>query len=284
MNQQLKINEEYWNKRNPSIIRSRPNKAYYGTYLIRVDLDINGASMRFHEHDVPLQQRTKGEPTYDQFLRFVKRQTQLFNVHKLIRTVDNRYVHVRRVTLTNERNNGAKKEDRIYDARVLYNEHKLLLNKPTDVTLSRQMDRLRIYSNNEQSIIDIIDFLEVDDSAIRLIGYPDPERIDDLLSGKEYSDYATDFQYKVYLRPVAEGGIEALSDYLEGVKNTEEVGVPNHTRLVIAGKTEKWGWARYTRSYLYAKDKNTVLLIQMLAGNKFSKAVELVPTDDNIDK
>lgn len=284
MNQQLKINEDYWNKRNPNIIRSRPNKAYYGTYLIRVDLDINGASMRFHQHGMPKKHKIQGDPNYDQFLYFVKRQAQLFNLHKLLRTVDNRYVHVRRVTLTNERNNGAKKEDRIYDARVLYNEYLLLKNKPTDVTISRQMDSLRLYSNSEQSIIKIIDDLDVSDSAIRLIGFPDTDRIDDLLSGKEYSDYANDFQYKVYLRPVTDGGIKALSDYLEGVKHTDEVGVPNHTRIVISGDAPPHGWARYTRSYLYAKDKNTVLLIQMLAGNKFSKAVELVPTDDNIDK
>ena len=208
----------------------------------------------------------------------------MFNVHKLLRTVDDRFVHVRRVTLTKNKNNGAEYDDRVYDAQVLYNEYQLLRNKPKDVKISRQMDSLRLYSNNEQSIIKIIDGLGVDDEAIRILGYPEESRIDNLLSGREYSVYASDFKFKVYLRPVEDGGIPALANYVDSIKHTDEIGVPKHTQMAINGTSDRWSWARYTRTYLYARNEDTVLLIKMLAADKFSKAVELVEPDDENDK
>ena len=284
MNQQPKINEQYWLNKNPEIIRSIPAKAYYGSLLIRVELDIMGASMRWNQHQVPKYLRIEGEPTYFDYLDFVKRQCIAFNHREIIRVTDNRNIYVKRVESTKYRNSGHRNIEQIFDARVLYNIHNLLQNRPTDVNISRQANVLRLYSNNEDAIIDVINRLGVDNKAIRLLGFPHEEQIEALLAGKEYNKRAPDFKFKVFIKPVPVTGIPALSDYLKGVADTNEVDVPTHCRLALEGTEARWTRAQYSRSYLYVRDENTMLIIKMLAGDKFSTFIELVPPVEGIDK
>lgn len=284
MNQLPRINEEYWLNRNPNIIRSIPTKAYYGSLLIRVELDLMGASIRYHQFNMPKHLRHAGDPNYKQYLAFVKRQCISFNHREILRTEDNRYVHVRWVEQTIARNSGHKSRTQIFDAEALYKLYFLLKNKPTDVKISRQMDILRLYSNNEDSIIKIIDHLGVADSAIRLLGFPKQEQIETLLAGKEYNTRAPDFKYKVFFKQLNKDGIPALYDYLLGVADTIEVDVPKHCFEALAGCKSRWHWTMHSRSHLYAKDENTVLIIKMLAGDRFSNYIELVPMAEENDK
>ena len=282
MNQTPRINEQYWLNRNPKLIRSIPNKAYYGSLLIRVELDLMGASMRYHQHNVPKHLQHTGDPDYKQFLNFVKRQC-MSNTRQIMHVNDDRYVVCSWVEATKDRNTGMHRGFQTFDAGALFRLHNLLKDKPADVKISREMNTLRLYSNNEESIIKVIDHLDVNDELIRLLGFPKEEQIEALLAGKEYNPRAPDFKFKIFLKQIDRDGLPALNNYLLGVKDTDEVDVPTHCFNALQG-VSKWTWTLHSRSHLYARDENTVLLIQMLAGDRFSDCIELVPMLEEDDK
>jgi hypothetical protein len=236
--------------------------------------------MRYHQEGVPLDERTT-TPDYQQFLTFLKRQVVRFNLREIVKIHDDRYIYVKLLERTGSRNTGYFKEIHEYDARVLFNEHYLLRNKPPNMKMARQQNSLRLYSNDEDALIKVIKQLEVDDSAIRLISYPNASQVDTLLSGKEFNSHADKFKYKVFLKPVTSEGIPALGNYLRSIAHTDEVEVPKHCQMALDGVMTRWSWAMYTRSYLYAKDEHILLLIQMLAGQRYSDAIELALPEEN---
>jgi len=271
--------KEYWLTLNPNIIFCSPNKAYYGSYLLRADLDIVGASMRYWQYDIPLKERI-ANPTYADFMLFLKRSLLKWQMRAITDIVDDRYLHVTKTGDSLAWKSEAKGSVRIYDAKVLYNLYTLLRNKPKNVKLARQADSLRVYANHEDDLISVIKQLEVEDPDIRLLSYPNENQISTLLSGKEYNSRAADFKYKVFLKPVSKGGIPDLANYLNSIAHTTDVEVPQHCKLAMAGASDRWSWAHFQRSYMYVRDEHTILIIQMLAGNKFSNYIELaLPID-----
>lgn len=272
--------KEYWLTLNPDIIFCQPNKAYYGSYLLRVDLDIVGASMRYWQYDIPLKERI-ANPTYNDFMMFLKRSLLKWQMREITHTVDGRYIHVTKTGNALSWKAEPTGSIKIYDAKVLYNLYTLLRNKPNNVKLARQSDSLRVYANHEDDIINVIRQLEVENSDIRLLSYPDAKQVGTLLSGKEYNSKATDFGYKVFLKPAGKEGMLDLANYLDSIKNTGDVEVPRHCRLAMSGDFDRWSWAHFQRSYMYVRDEKTILLIQLLAGNKFSNYIELAVPDED---
>lgn len=284
MNQKLTINKEYWLKRNPDIEFHRVKKAYYGTHLLRAKVYICGASMRYYQHNVKPNKRIKN-PTYEEFMTFLRKHVMQFNMQKLIRVENNRFIHCTR-----------KKQDlygceidaipslRLYDAVTLYALYNMLNDKPDGIRFSREYDTLHIYSNNIDDLHKVIDDLDIPAQDILTLTSPGKNDVELLLAGKEFNEKANRFKYKVFLKSAIEGGIPNLSNYLESIKHTDDIEVPHHCRVAIAGPPDRWSWAFAQRSYLYVKNEDTILLIQMLAGNRYSDCIELIMPSEEDDK
>lgn len=291
MNQNLTVNKEYWQDRNPGIKFYRVKKAYFGEYLIKVKLDVVGASMRYHRfttdaerYSIPKSDWISNTPTYTQFLTFLKAHVVRFNVQKLMHIDENRYVVVKR-DHTLDIYGRSYPSSRIYDARVLHNIHNLLLKKPAGVRLSREADKFHIYGNDIEQIQGIIDDLEVKDHAIFSITSPNEDDVAILRAGKEFNSKAGEFQFKVWIKPMGrEGGLPELHKYLNAIRDTDEVEVTRHFWEAIAGASNKHSTSWYSRSYMYVKSEATILFIKMLAGEKYSNCVELILPNAGVDK
>ncbi len=284
MNQKLTINKEYWLERNPEIEFHRVKKAYYGTHLLRAKVYICGASMRYYQHDTKPNKRIKN-PTYDDFMTFLRKHVMQFSLQKLIRIEDNRYIHcTRKKSDFYGREVDAIPSLRLYDAKVLYVLYNMLKVKPPGIRFFREYDTLHIYSNDIDDLQKVLDELDIPAQDIMSLTSPGPNDVEPLLAGKEFNDKADKFKYKVFLKSAIEGGIPNLANYLEAIKDTDEVEVPRHCRIAIAGPPDRWSWAFAQRSYLYVKNEDTILLIQMLAGNRYSDCIELILPSEEVDK
>lgn len=280
MNQQLTVNREYWLERNPDIEFHKVKKAYYGTHLLKINLYICGASMHYyHRHDDPKPHNIN--PNYDDFMTFLKRHVQAFNLQKLTKTTENRYIHVTRTPLGSHANAMTEPKLRIYDCKQLHTLHTLLKNRPDGIRLAREYDYLRIYGNDIDTMEEVVDSLYVKPEDIRHIASPGENDVGILLAGKEFSDRADKFKFKVFLKPAGKNGIPELANYLESIEHTDEVLLPKHCRHAITGPVDRWSWAYSQRSYMYAKNEDTILLIKLLAGGRYSDCIELIlPSKD----
>ena len=280
MNQKPAVNKDYWQALNSDIIFCQPNKAYYGSYILRADLDIIGASMRYYQHGVPPKDKI-ANPTKDEFTGFLRKNLLQYNYRKILNNSDTRYLHVQRTENSYVWHQHVVGTIKIYDSLVLYNLYNLLKNKPANVKLARQFDSLRIYANHEDDIISIIEQLGVEDPDVRLLSYPDPDQISTLRAGKEFNAKANEFKYKVFLQPTGKAGTPDLKKYLDSISDTDEVEVPRHCQIAMAGNFALAALtAQWQRSYMYVRNEQTILLIRMLAGDKFSNYLELaMPID-----
>lgn len=283
MNQRLTINKEYWLERNPEIEFRRVKKAYYGTHLLKAKVYICGASMRYYEHDVPRAKRNNN-PTYDQFMLFLKKHVMRFNMQKLVKTEDNRFVHVERSHQGSHRHAYRGPQLRIYDAHTLYTLYQMLKNKPDGIRFTREYDNFYIYSTDIDKLQEVIDQLGVPAADIKSITGPNKDEIELLLAGKEFSEKASRFKFKVFLKSARTGGIPNLANYLASIEGSDEVEIPKHCRIAISGPSDKWSWAYSQRSYLYVKNEDTILIIQLLAGDRYSNCIELILPSEEIDK
>ena len=92
----LEINKEYWQKRNPEIEFRRVKKAYYGTHLLKANIKLNGAALRYYSWArSPNNSDYCPNPNYEEFVLFLKQHTGRFNTQKLLKTEENRWLHVR---------------------------------------------------------------------------------------------------------------------------------------------------------------------------------------------
>ena len=284
MNQKLTINKEYWLERNPDIEFHRVKKAYYGTHLLRANVYICGASMRYYQHGTKPNNRIKN-PTYEEFMLFLRKHVMQFNVQKLIKVIDNRFIHCTRKKIDVY---GRKDESvsvlRVYDAKILYALYNMIKVKPDGIRLSREYDSLRVYSNDIDDLRDTLDELGIPSKDIKSITSPAENDVALLLAGKEFNNKADKFKYKVFLKSVTKEGIPNLAKYLESIEDTDEVELPRHCRLAINGPRDRWAWAYSQRSYLYVKDEDTILIIQILTGDRYSNCVELILPSEKIDK
>jgi len=279
MNQRLIVNNEYWLNKNPDIEFRKVKKAFYGTHLLSAKLYICGASMRYYDHDMPRHLRVK-TPNYTDFMAFIKRHVMKFNSQKLLKIDDDRYVHVNR-TFRGDHREPDGSVHRVYDAEMLYAFYKLIKTKPNGIRISREYDKAHIYANDIGVLIDTINRLQVPDSDIKRITSPGENDIELLLSGKEFNPRANEYKFKIFLKPAGKNGIPGLANYLKSIDHSTEVEVPQHCYNAISGPVEIWSWAYSQRSYFYAKDEDTILLIKMLAGDRYSNAVELIlPSKD----
>ncbi|GAG12229.1 unnamed protein product [marine sediment metagenome] len=165
---------------------------------------------------------------------------------------------------------------RIYDVEMLYAFYKLLKTKPEGIRISREYDKAHIYANDIGVLMHTINKLRIPDHDIKTITSPGKNDVELLLSGKEFNPRAGEYKFKVFLKPAGKNGMPALASYLRSVEHTNEVEVPQHCYNAISGPVEVWSWAYSQRSYLYVKNEDTILLIKLLAGNRFSNAVELM--------
>lgn len=284
MNRQLTVDKKYWLKRNPNIKFCRVKKAFYGTYLLKVKLQIWGASMRYYYNGSPLLTHMKNL-SYERFLKYLKSHVVRFNMQKLIKVVDNRFIYVTVGPGIDKYGNKANINFNIYDARALYVLHNLLEKKPKGIRFTREQNVLQIYSNNINDTKEVINQLKIPSGNIISITSPDDQDISALLSGKEFSTKADRFKYKVFLKSSINGeGMPALSNYLKSIGDTDEVEVPRHCTIAIKGSSKKWAWEYSQRSYLYVKNEDTILLIKLLAGNRYSTCLELILPKKELDK
>ena len=284
MTSPLAINEEYWLARNPAIAFHKTKKAFYGTHLLKARIHVVGATCRYYMHDTNLtwKQRTTGSPTYKQYLRYLKEHTQRFGLQNIVEVVDGRYIHVNRA-ITNVNRWHNEPALYIYDAEVLHTLHYLLKSAPKNIRFSRENHILHVYSTNITSLIEVIDKLGVDESAVEAITYPHGDDVTSLLSGKEFNTKASKFKYKVFLKAGKPGdGIPALANYLRSIRDTGDVFVPPHCLESMKALEADWRWS--SRSYLYVKDEHTLLLIRLLAGSRFSTSTELIMPKQEFDK
>ena len=283
MSQPLAINEEYWLGRNPNIEFRKVRKAFYGTHLLKARLRIVGATARFTHHQMAYADRVKN-PNYEQFMQWLIMHVQRFNMQKLTRTVDNRYLHTSRDIARIHSYRGYQPQDRIYDAKALYALHTMLRSKPQGMRFSRQNDYLHIYSNDADTLRMTIDSFYIEDSDIEGISFPAEDEIEALVAGKEYSVKADRYRYKVFLKSALRADYEDVLNYLESIKDTGDVEVPMHCRQAMAVEKVAWQYSHGDRSYFYAKDEGTVLLVKLLAGSLFSTCIELILPESHNDK
>jgi hypothetical protein len=173
---------------------------------------------------------------------------------------------------------------RIYDVRAMYAFHQLLMNVPEGIKFSREMDSLRIYGNDIDTISEVIDKLDIEGYDILAIDSPGGNDVDALLSGKEFNIKAEFFKFKVYIKAVKFDGLPDLYNYLEAIKDSGTVEVPRHCNIALNGPQTSWSWRYHQRSYMYVKDEDTVLIIKMLAAQRFADCIELIMPDTEIDK
>ena len=273
MNQKLTVNKGYWLGKNSDIQFYKTKKAFYGTHLIKVKLDLTGASIRYYEHDYKTRARAT-DPSYDEFRVFLNRQIVRFGWQQITHIVDERYIHTT-----------SPDTDRVYDAKALYALYWLLKEKPDGIRFAREGNVLHIYANDIGQIEPVLNELHIDYNKIVSITFPDSQDVDDLLAGNEFNVKAEHYKYKVFLRPPkSEKGIPDLARYVDNMKGLGEVEMPPHCKAAITQPVTKWTWAHWHRSYLYVLDDNTLLLVKMLAGEFFSDAVELIMPRDENDK
>ncbi len=283
MNQKLTINKGYWQEKNPNIEFHRVKKAYYGTHLLKATVHVCGASMRYYQHNVKAKERIKN-PTYDQFMVFLRKHVMQFNLQKLIEVQDNRFIHCTRAKSDQFGRYLDSDVLRIYDGKILYKLYNMLKVKPDGIRFSREYDTLRIYSNNIDDLCKVLDELGIPAKDIKSFTSPGENDIALLLAGKEFNANADRFKYKVFLKSATSGGIPNLANYLESIKDTNEVELPRHCRIAIQGPIDRWSWAYSQRSYLYVKNEDTILLIKLLAGNRYSGCIELIMPSEEVDK
>jgi len=276
MNQKLTINKEYWLERNPDIKFHRVKKAYYGTHLLKAKVYICGASMRYYQHNVKPKERIQN-PTYDQFMIFLRKHVMRFNWQKLTKVEDNRFIYCTRKQ-SDMFGQYTEEPDvlRIYDAKILYTLYNMIKVKPDGIRFSREYDTLHIYSNDIDDLCKVLDELNIPAQDIKSLTSPGKNDVALLLAGKEFNNKAEKFKYKVFLKSAASGGIPNLANYLESIKDTDEIELPQHCRIAINEPLDRWSWAYLQRSYLYVKNEDTILLIKLLAGNRYSDCIELI--------
>lgn len=275
MNLQSTINKDYWLAKNSAIEFHGVKKAFYGTHLLKAKVYVCGASMSYYQNG-----RRFVDPTFDGFMEFLKTYVVRFN-SKLIKVVDDRYIYVNKSFPA-----AIEEKIRIYDVHILYAFYKMLKKKPAGIRFSRISDTIHIYGNNINDIEETINQLKIPSNHIISITSPDEQDVAVLLSGKEISNKADRFQYKVFLKPAFSNPDPTLSlyNYLESIKDTDEVEVPPHCKAAIHTSTLGWSWENIQRSYLYVKNKNTILLIKLLAGKRYSTCVELILPKKELDK
>ena len=284
MNQNLAINKEYWLRRNPDIKFHRVKKAFYGTHLLKARVYVCGASMRYYQHGVELDKRIKN-PTYEEFMVFLRKHVMQFNVQKLIKVIENRFIHCTRKKIdVYGRDDKNVSILRVYDAKVLYALYNMLKVKPAGIRLSREYDTLNVYANDINELRDALNELDIPSRDITSLTSPGENDVLILLAGKEFNSKAEKFKYKVFLKSVTKAGIPDLANYLESIKDTDEVEVPRHCRIAISGPVDRWSWAYSQRSYLYVKNEDTILIIQMLTGDRYSNCIELILPREEKDK
>jgi len=277
MNQSLTVNKDYWLNKNPQIKFRRVKKAYYGTYLLKVTIGLVGASVRYYNHFPKIPHIIN--PTYDQYMTFLKRHAARFSTQKVLKDTGNRYLHV------NQKMFGIDSARlRVYDVKAMYAFHQLLGNPPDGVKVVREMDCARIYSNNIDVIDRVIEGLGIPDSDILAIDAPADHDVAALLSGKEINTKAEHFKFKVFIKAVKSDGLPDLNNYLEVIKDTGTVEIPPHCSTALSGPKTGWSWRFHQRSYMYVKDADTVLIIKMLAGQRFADCIELIMPDADDDK
>lgn len=277
MNQPLTVNRDYWLTKNPQIKFRRVKKAYYGTYLLKATIKLTGASIRYYNH-FPKTPHIKN-PTYDDYMTFLKRHAVRFSTQKVLKDTTQRYIHV------NQQMFGSSSSRlRIYDVKALYTFHQLLGNPPDGIKIVREMDIARIYGNDIDAINKVIEELDIPDYDILVIDSPIENEITALLSGKEINIKAELFKFKVFIKAVKFDGIPDLYNYLESIKDSGTVEVPAHCSTALHGPKAGWSWRYHQRSYLYVKDEETVLFIKMLASNRFADCIELIMPNAEDDK
>lgn len=277
MNFQLTVDKKHWLTRNPDIKFHRMKKAFYGTHLLKVKLNICGASMRYYHQGSPLAMHIKN-PNYKQFMKFLKLHLVRFNLEKMVKVVEDRYIHV------NRSDSRVGNKFLVYDVNTLYALYNMLKKKPDGIRFSRVNSTLHVYSNNIDDIEEVINQLKIPTHNIIEITSPDEQDIAVLLAGKEFSNKADKFKYKVFLKSFNNNSIPSLSNYLESIKDTDEVEVPYHCKIAIKGPHGPWTWETTERSYLYAKNEDTILLIKLLAGSRYSTCIELILPKKDLDK
>ena len=259
MDQNLIVDKEYWIKKNPDIVFKNTSKAFYGEYLLKTTLNITGTSIRYYK---------KNFISYDDFLDFLD--VYLGNFGGMITNIDENDCYLVETSLSQHKV--------IYNAKILYQVYKLLHTVPDDLKLMRTGNLLHIYSNDFNAITRTINQLGVDDNDIKFIGYPKPDDLKSLISGREITQKAKNFNYKIMLKNLGRQDLKELYNYLIQFEESGDIGITDHCKNLLKG-TEPYGWVS-SIPYFYIKDYDMVLIINMLAKDRFSKCTELVMPSD----
>jgi len=162
--------------------------------------------------------------------------------------------------------------DHTYNLVSLYEFHKISNNKPDDIYFSKHYDSVFIYGNDLDQMLSIIKDIKIDNSDVLSVNSPKAGTIDAILSGKEYSTFANEFKYKIFFKKFFEPNLPLLS-YLEEVSKQGECRLTFRCKRSMAGGLATW---ENSSSFIYTRDDSIITMIMLLAGDRYSRCVELV--------
>jgi hypothetical protein len=160
------------------------------------------------------------------------------------------------------------KPDTVLDANAIY----LQLKNSNDYLVRCEYSTLIIYTNNRNLLLDIVNKLKTDFSEL---WEPDPKTIDFLLNQNAVilTDTEVNFPYKITF-----GRKKANPQLASWIEKNGDKAQAGH---VLMNNIRNSGFIQ--GQYIYVRDENIILLLQMLIGDNIQRIDKLV-YKGNIDK
>ncbi len=280
MTQNLNLDKGYWLERNPNIEFENVTKAYFGDYLLKAKLNIMGASIRMYDMQSLMRKRKITKFNYNVYFDFLCDHFSRYG-KRIDKITSNRYITVSydpefRVPSFAHFDGFPKR----YDARLLYRLHNMFKNPLPSTKMCRQGDFIYLYSNSYDDIEYVIASLGVNDRAIASIGSPQEANLQHLQEGKEINMKAKKYSYKVFLKTIGRKDMDDLLNYLTAMENAGEVEVPQHCRDILEATKDKW-FVDFYRPYFYVKEESMLIMIKLLAQDRYSSATPLVMPEND---
>jgi len=285
------VNEDKWLKINPCIKFGHIHKAYFGKYLIRIRFNIPGGALRWFgaswEDPSAVRHCPEIFPTQQDFTAGVLHYCEKYRLGDL--KADSVILSKNRYVSSPGRHHifGTSPVD-IFDTFALYGLHHLRCFPPAGIQLSRHQDRVMIYGNDETEIEQVILALPYSLAHVSEINYAHRDSVEDMKAGKEFSKLAGEFGFKLFFKAFQTPN-EELYEYLERLEQRGECMIPQRTKSIMLQEWPAHSWNgqhgirfcdKYARSWIYTKDMSYLLFIMMIATDRISNFIELVPYSD----
>jgi len=270
---QNNIDKGHWLEKNERIVFTAIKKAFFGKYLYKIKLKIPGISIRFYginESELI---------NYIDFYNIIIDRLTKNKFNNIIKQ-DDRYVTIKRNSFFRDRK--AQKTE-ILDIQLL---HRVYLIDTKNIRYSRNhYDKLIIYSRTVRELEDILIYLKTPNTIIREIAYPNDADMPNLLNGIELTHHAKKFNYKVTFKQTdIKSGMPEVYNYLIQMEKVGECFMPLYSKKLMNKDlpTLKWQWSNDGgRPMVYIKDYSMLVIIQLLAGDRFSTITEIaLPSSD----